>query len=120
MNNVEPQAIELDDKTHRVYITWSDGHTGEHNVEHLRWLCPCAECRGEWGQPGRLDVTPRLTPAEIQLDDVRPVGRYALQPVWGDGHSTGLYTYDYLRANCECPTHLAPGASPPGLAARQS
>ena len=47
----------------------------------------------------------QLTAEQTRLEDVRPVGRYALQPIWADGHSTGLYTYDYLRANCECPDH---------------
>jgi DUF971 family protein len=56
--------------------------------------------------PGKLQATDRLTPSQTRLEDVRPVGRYALQPVWGDGHNSGLYTYDYLRANCECPEHL--------------
>jgi DUF971 family protein len=106
MNYLEPTAIEAEDATNTLDITWSDGHVSRHNIEHLRWLCPCAECKGEWGQPGRLQGTTRLTPTQTRLEDVRPVGRYALQPVWGDGHDSGLYTYDYLRANCECPEHL--------------
>ena len=107
MTFLEPLAIEADDATRTVEITWSDGHVSRHNMERLRWLCPCAECRGEFGVPGKLEFTERLTPLQTQLDDVRPVGRYALQPIWGDGHSSGLYTYDYLRAHCECPEHAA-------------
>ncbi len=106
MNYLEPQAIEAEDATNTLFITWSDGHMSQHNFERLRWLCPCAECKGEWGVPGKLHSAESLTAKQTQLEDVRPVGRYALQPVWGDGHSTGLYTYEYLRANCECPEHL--------------
>jgi len=31
------------------------------------------------------------------------VGRYALQIYWNDGHSTGIYSFDYLRSLCACP-----------------
>ena len=110
MNYLEPTAIEAEDATNTLSITWSDGHVSRHNITRLRWLCPCAECKGEWGDPGKLASTPHLTAVQTRLEDVRPVGRYALQPVWGDGHSTGLYTYDYLRANCECPEHLGQAA----------
>jgi DUF971 family protein len=106
MNVIEPEAIEAEDATNTLTITWSDGHVSQHNITHLRWLCPCAECKGEWGMPGKLQATAALTPRQTRLEDVRPVGRYALQPIWGDGHNSGLYTYEYLRANCECPEHL--------------
>jgi DUF971 family protein len=107
MNNLSPLGIEAEDATNTLFISWSDGHTSEHNIDHLRWLCPCAECKGEFGIPGKLSAPQTLRPEQTRLDDVRPVGRYALQPIWGDGHNTGLYTFDYLRANCECPEHRA-------------
>lgn len=107
MNLLEPVGLEADDTTHLLYIAWSDRHTSRHAWEHLRWLCPCAECKGEWGVPGKLAATRTFSEAQTRLEDVRPVGRYALQPQWGDGHNTGLYTYDYLRKNCECEECLA-------------
>jgi len=102
MAYLEPRAVEADDATQTVYIEWSDDHTSRHGITHLRWLCPCAECRGEWGAPGVLDHTETLTPEQTELTDVRQVGRYALMPIWGDGHNSGIYTYEYLRKNCEC------------------
>jgi len=62
----------------------------------LRRLCPCAECKGEWGQPGKLDANPELTPQQTELGDMRPVGRYALMPIWADGHNTGIYSWEWL------------------------
>jgi len=97
MNTLSPLAVEAEDATNTLYITWSDGHISQHAFEHLRWLCPCAECKGEWGQPGKLHTTRTLRPEQTRLEDVRPIGRYALQPVWGDGHNTGLYSFDYLQ-----------------------
>ena len=107
MNFLEPVALEADDTTDTLAITWSDGHVSRHEFEHLRWLCPCAECKGEWGAPGRLASTAALTPEQTRLEDLRPVGRYALMPFWADGHKTGIYTFDYLRENCECPDCVA-------------
>jgi DUF971 family protein len=50
------------------------------------------------GQPGqRADGDP-LSEAEIELVQIQPVGRYAVQFAWGDGHSTGIYTYELLRS----------------------
>ena len=51
-----------------------------------------------------------LSPGAFQLVGVENVGGYAIQPVWRDGHSTGLYTFDYLHR-----LSAAPGA-PPGPA----
>jgi DUF971 family protein len=41
------------------------------------------------------------------LQDLEPVGRYAIKPVWRDGHDTGLFTYEYLRELCPCPECVA-------------
>ena len=102
MNYLEPLGIEAEDATNTVFIEWSDGHTSRHDIPHLRWLCPCAECKGEWDIPGKLSGGGTLTAQQTVLTDVRQVGRYALMPIWGDGHNSGIYTYEYLRKNCEC------------------
>jgi DUF971 family protein len=38
---------------------------------------------------------------------VKWIGRYALAPIWADGHDTGLFTYGRLRELCQCPEHTA-------------
>ena len=68
----------------------------------LRWLCPCAYCRGEAGLPGWLDSAPTLTPDQTRLVDIALVGQYAVAPTWGDGHHTGFYTFTALREMCPC------------------
>lgn len=64
--------------------------------ERLRWACPCAECRGEAGSPGRLDFLEKLGPDEIQLDNAGLIGQYAVQLTFRNGHGTGLYSFRYL------------------------
>ena len=78
-------------------ISWEDGAVTRLEGPKLRWACPCAECRGEAGSPGRLAALDELPRDELQLDDVSLIGQYALQIGFASGHGTGLYTFHYLR-----------------------
>jgi DUF971 family protein len=101
-----------------LVIRWADGHRSVFPFVALRWLCPCALCQGEWGRPGLLATLETLSPAQTTLVDLRPVGHYALQPVWQDGHDAGLYAWDYLRQHCPCPACQArrpAGSSEPAV-----
>lgn len=100
---VEPLTITADVDERFLRIEWADGHQSVYDFEYLRWACPCATCRGEMGRPGELDVIESLTPEQTELTDIVQVGRYAICPIWADGHSTGIYTYGYLRRICPCP-----------------
>ncbi|HWP57108.1 MAG TPA: DUF971 domain-containing protein [Candidatus Acidoferrales bacterium] len=80
-----------------VRITWDDGHVGEYAREYLRGYCPCALCQGHGGKIRFVEG------AECGLQEISAVGNYAIQFTWSDGHSTGIYTFDYLRALCPCP-----------------
>ncbi len=99
----EPVSIRAERAEGKLYISWADGHESEYTLEYLRWCCACAPCRGEMGRPGALDTVERLLPAQYELADIKPVGRYAMQPLWADGHTTGIYAFDYLRSMCLCP-----------------
>lgn len=98
-----PTSIHADRAARSLTIDWVDGHNSVYDFTTLRWLCPCAYCRGEAGLPGWLDSKPTLSEAQTQLTDLTPVGNYAVAPVWADGHSTGFYTFDLLRDRCPCP-----------------
>jgi DUF971 family protein len=80
-------------------IRWDDGLESFIPLETLRRHCPCASCAGERDIFGNLYKGPErpLTPRAVELSRYEPVGNYAVQPVWGDGHNTGLYTYEMLR-----------------------
>jgi DUF971 family protein len=98
-----PRTIHADRGARELRIEWGDGHRTLYDFTTLRWLCPCAFCRGEAGQPGWLDSNPTLTEEQVTLSDVSLVGHYALQPWWADGHSSGFYTFEHLRDHCPCP-----------------
>ena len=79
-------------------VAWSDGAETYLPLEMLRRSCPCAACGGEpdvLGNIERPEVT--YTAKSFELRGWNVVGGYALQPTWGDGHGTGLYTFPYLR-----------------------
>ena len=97
-----PARIHADRADRTLAIEWSDGHATSYDFTALRWLCPCAFCRGEAGLPGWLDSRPTLTDAQTSLVDISLVGQYAIAPEWGDGHHTGYYTFALLRDRCPC------------------
>ncbi len=102
-----PTRIHADRAAGTLEIGWDDGHESLFEAVPLRWLCPCAVCRGEAGMPGWLDSDPTLTPEQTRLVDLHLIGNYALCPAWADGHHTGYYTWDMLRHHCPCPACTA-------------
>jgi DUF971 family protein len=98
-----PVRIHAERGAGTLQIGWDDGHETTYSTTELRWLCPCAYCRGEAGLPGWLDSAPTLTAEQTRLVDVQLVGNYALAPSWGDGHHTGYYSFELLRHHCPCP-----------------
>jgi len=97
-----PTRIHADRAAGTLELAWADGHATRYTAVELRWLCPCAFCRGEAGMPGWLDTSPTLTPTQTQLTDMHMVGSYAVAPTWGDGHHTGYYPFVLLRDRCGC------------------
>jgi len=87
-----------------IALVWNDGVETFLDLELLRRACPCAVCGGEpdvLGNIERPEVT--YTPESFELRGYALVGGYALQPTWGDGHGTGLYSFAYLRRLAEPP-----------------
>ena len=79
-------------------IKWEDGTESFVGLEKLRRHCPCAGCKGEVDIMGNLYKNPTqpLPASAFQLKRIANVGTYAIQPFWGDGHATGIYSFDYL------------------------
>jgi len=80
-------------------IKWDDGGESYIPLEKLRRGCPCAGCRREADIMGNLHQNPEppLPPEAFRLARLETVGGYAVQPTWADGHTTGIYPFDYLR-----------------------
>jgi DUF971 family protein len=94
------------DGTERLWIEWNDGHRSVHTWKHLREECPCAGCKGEFGQPPsplRILTTAELNAPPLAPVAMTPVGLYAYKITWNDGHDSGIYTLENLRSLCQCP-----------------
>ncbi|MGP8198070.1 MAG: DUF971 domain-containing protein [Limisphaerales bacterium] len=95
--------VDLQQIGSELAIKWDDGVESFIPVEKLRRACPCAGCMGERDVMGNLHKGPDqpLSPRSFQLQRIEKVGGYAIQPVWADGHATGLFSFDYLRRLAE-------------------
>ena|ERR1043166_3610003 len=84
-------------------IKWDDGSESFLPLRSLRQHCPCAGCNGEKDIMGNVYKNPErpLGPQAYQLRRIVNVGSYAIQPIWGDGHASGLFAFDYLRRLAE-------------------
>ena len=90
-------------KTDQLSLAWDDGHAGVISLKTLRDNCPCAGCRCETVLLKSYAPAPQPElPGKYRLVGAEPVGSYALGVSWGDGHRTGIYTWEYLRSLCEC------------------
>jgi DUF971 family protein len=87
----------------RLVIEWNDGHRSIYRWQHLRDHCPCAACQEERlkpPEPFRILKPAELTP--LKPVKIEPTGHYAYRIVWSDGHDSGLFTLETLRALCQC------------------
>ena len=88
-------------------IVWDDEHASIISLYTLRDNCPCAGCQGETVLLKKYTPEPQpQLPGRYDLIGIQQVGHYAIQMSWGDHHSTGIYTWEYLRNLCECPKCL--------------
>ncbi len=92
-----PESIDVDpDGAFR--IQWPASPPITVPAVRMRDACPCAGCIEEG--TGRKLLDPATIPADIRPTEILPVGSYAVQIHWSDGHSTGLYTWETLRRAC--------------------
>jgi DUF971 family protein len=103
----DPAEIIVDRQQHVLIITWKDGHRSVYSFDDLRRDCPCAACddarsKRQTGAGLLVLSGPVLRRGETQVKEYQPVGWYALNFTWSDGHDTGIYTYESLRAKCSC------------------
>jgi DUF971 family protein len=87
-----PTEIKLHQKSRVMEIAFADGRGFRLPYEYLRVYSPSAEVRGHGPGQEVLQTGKR----EVEIRALEAVGSYAVQPVFSDGHSTGIYSWDYL------------------------
>ena len=91
-NTPQPTEIKLHQKSRVMELVFSDGSRFELSYELLRVYSPSAEVRGHG--PGQEVL--QVGKGEVDISALEPVGNYAVQPTFSDGHNTGIYSWDYL------------------------
>jgi DUF971 family protein len=97
-----PQKIKLAAGNNTLTVEWSDGHLSAYPYRDLRAKCPCATCTELGPPPPHAPGPLALYTKALKPDRAELVGRYALQIYWNDGHSSGIYSFEYLRSLCPC------------------
>ncbi len=88
----QPTEIKLRQKSRLMELVFSDGSQFELSYELLRVYSPSAEVRGH----GPSQEVLQVGKSDVDISTLEPVGSYAVQPTFSDGHSTGIYSWDYL------------------------
>jgi DUF971 family protein len=105
---IRPRDVGPSPDASQLRIVWMDGHTSDYPPRLLRLACACAGCVDEF-TGARILVPDSVDPGVHPLA-IHWVGRYAIQFDWSDGHSTGIFPFDYLRRLCPCPACEAPSS----------
>ena len=87
-----PTEIKLHQKSRVLEIAFSDGRSFSLPYDFLRVFSPSAEVRGHGPGQEVLQTGKRI----VDIASVDPVGSYAIQPTFSDGHATGIFAWDYL------------------------
>ena len=108
----KPKSVNIHVKTGTgVDITWVDGHSSHYEFAYLREECPCATCNDERDKKAALKslapgfasspALPMFKP-KTKAKSATPMGNYAIQISFTDGHSTGIFSFEHLRNVCPC------------------
>ncbi len=92
MDTLVPTEIRLHQISRIMEITFSNGKRFEVPYELLRVYSPSAAVRGHGPGQEVLQVGKK----NVEINSLEPVGSYAVQPVFSDGHDSGIYSWDYL------------------------
>jgi len=97
-DKVKPVLIKVFNKT-TLLIEWDEKTESKIGLKYLRDECPCANCKGETIllKTYRPPKTKMFNLEMYMLQNIQPVGSYAIQISWKDGHTTGIYSWEYLK-----------------------
>ena len=90
--SVQPVEIRLEKKARLLRISFDDGVEFALSCELLRVYSPSAEVRGHSPGQERLEINKE----NVNIDQIVPMGTYAVALHFDDGHDSGIFTWDYL------------------------
>lgn len=101
-NDVRPPRKIYRPKPYLLTMEYDDNFSATISLVAFRDECPCAKCKGETilGTTYTFGLQ-TIQPGMYELLSLAPVGNYAVEAVWRDGHNSGIYTWENLRAIAE-------------------
>ena len=101
-SRTRPIDLDIDRQSGQLRIRWQDGMETAVSLAAVRRQCPCATCRAARAEQSDHRLAVIAPPDDEQklvtVSQAKLVGRYALQIIWADGHDTGIYDFELLRA----------------------
>lgn len=94
---MKPTLIKRSSAT-ELKIVWDDQHESIFSTDYLRANCPCATCLHEKEENKRQGLFALPIASQTELRTIELSGHNAMVITWGDGHKTGIYTWEYLRS----------------------
>jgi DUF971 family protein len=109
---ISPTKLDLK-RDEKLEILWRDGQRSVYSISYLRSMCPCAMCKmvregrdphdispttAEPRKKTSLNILPGNYAQPLTVVKAELVGNYALKIDWSDDHSTGIYSFEYLRS----------------------
>ena len=107
MFTYKKKAVAITVKNNELSITWDEQHESRFPFRDLRAECRCAFCVDEITRERRIGLQDIST--DIKIEDWIDVGKYAIQILWSDGHSEGIYPFEMLLSLCPCSVCVDPG-----------
>ena len=89
-----PSEIKVENSI--LKLRWGGDSASEIPLAKLRRNCPCAFCAKERSEHSEFYI-PLYNDIQLKVSQMSPVGSYALNIIWSDGHNSGIYEYDFLR-----------------------
>ena len=86
-----------------LLLQWNDETDNALPLKSIRDNCPCANCAGETDVFGNIYKGPAqiMNEKSYLVSGIQPVGYYAIRPFWKDGHSDGIFSFEYLQKLCD-------------------
>lgn len=88
----QPTIVPMGDQLH---IRWSDGTESTLKNHDVRLACKCAQCVNEYTGEKLLD--PASVAEDVEVAEIQPLGNYAVAVEWNDGHTSSIYSWEYLK-----------------------
>jgi len=112
--SLTPVRITVDSEAQTFTIVWKDSHITSFPLDGLRRACPCAGCQGHAKMHTLPDPALFRLPALMRWNNlkIQSAGSIGLRLIWDDGHNTGIYSWERLRAMCPCSECTVPPTLP--------